>query len=314
MGPTGDGSCANNLAAVHEVMRLAFRAASAPHARRPAERALTERRDADRSRQAPPSNRLIVVCSEIEGAPAGSRRLRWRFLLAPSTLFQRPLEENQVGDRDRKTALFDQFARVGKAVASGKRLELLDLLAQGERDVASLADAAGLGVTSASAHLQILRQANLVTTRRDGTRVLYRLAGRDVAELYARLREVAQSRLPDVDAARRAYLGNEGGEPVTREELQRLTKKGKLTVLDVRPREEYAAGHIPGAVSIPLDELDGRLAELPGDGQIVAYCRGAYCVLAHDAVRLLAARGRTAQRLTDGMLEWRLADLPVAVP
>jgi rhodanese-related sulfurtransferase/DNA-binding transcriptional ArsR family regulator len=224
------------------------------------------------------------------------------------------LEEIQVGDRDRKTALFDQFARVGKAVASGKRLELLDLLAQGERDVASLADAAGLGVTSASAHLQILRQANLVTTRRDGTRVLYRLAGREVAELYARLREVAQSRLPDVDAARRAYLGNEGGEPVTREELQRLTKKGKLTVLDVRPREEYAAGHIPSAVSIPLDELGGRLAELPVDGQIVAYCRGAYCVLAHDAVRLLAARGRTAQRLTDGMLEWRLADLPVAVP
>jgi rhodanese-related sulfurtransferase/DNA-binding transcriptional ArsR family regulator len=224
------------------------------------------------------------------------------------------LEEIQVGDRDRKTALFDQFARVGKAVASGKRLELLDLLAQGERDVASLADAAGLGVTSASAHLQILRQANLVTTRRNGTRVLYRLAGRDVAELYARLREVAQSRLPDVDAARRAYLGNESGEPVTREELQRLTKKRKVTVLDVRPREEYAAGHIPGAVSIPLDELDGRLAELPGDGQIVAYCRGAYCVLAHDAVRLLAARGRTAQRLTDGMLEWRLADLPIAVP
>jgi rhodanese-related sulfurtransferase/DNA-binding transcriptional ArsR family regulator len=219
-----------------------------------------------------------------------------------------------VGDRDRKTALYDQFARVGKALASGKRLELLDLLAQGERDVASLAVAAGLGVTTASAHLQTLRQANLVTTRRDGTRVRYRLAGRDVADLFARLREVAQSRLPDVEAARRAYLGEDGGEPVTRDQLRRLTSTTAVTVLDVRPREEYAAGHIPGAVSIPLDELADRLAELPDNGQVVAYCRGAYCVLAHDAVRLLAAHGRPARRLADGMLEWRLADLPVTVP
>ena len=218
-----------------------------------------------------------------------------------------------MGDRDRKTALFDQFARVGKALASGKRLELLDLLAQGERDVASLAEAAGLGMTSTSAHLQILRQANLVTTRRKGTRVLYRLAGRDVAELYGRLRDVAQSQLPDVEAARVAYLGGEGGQPVTREQLQRLTKRRNVTVLDVRPREEYAAGHIPGAVSIPLDELADRLSELPDDGHIIAYCRGAYCVLAHDAVRLLTARGRKAQRLADGMLEWHLADLPVTV-
>jgi rhodanese-related sulfurtransferase/DNA-binding transcriptional ArsR family regulator len=223
------------------------------------------------------------------------------------------LEDSPVGDRDRKTALFDQFARVGKALASSKRLELLDLLAQGERDVASLAEAADLGVTSASAHLQILRQANLVTTRREGTRILYRLADRDVAELYARLREVAQSRLPDVEAARVAYLGGEGGQPVTREQLQRLTKRPNVTVLDVRPQEEYAAGHIPGAVSIPLDELAERLTELPDDGHIIAYCRGAYCVLAHDAVRLLTARGRNAQRLGDGMLEWRLADLPVKV-
>jgi rhodanese-related sulfurtransferase/DNA-binding transcriptional ArsR family regulator len=222
------------------------------------------------------------------------------------------VEDCQMGDRHRKTALFDQFARVGKALASGKRLELLDLLAQGERDVASLADAADLGLTSASAHLQVLRQANLVATRRERTRILYRLAGREVAELYARLREVAQSRLPDVEAARVAYLGDEGGQPVTREQLQRLAKRRNVTVLDVRPREEYAAGHIPGAVSIPLDELDRRLSELPDDGQIIAYCRGAYCVLAHDAVRLLTAHGRNARRLGDGMLEWRLADLPVA--
>lgn len=219
-----------------------------------------------------------------------------------------------MGDRGHKTALFEQFARVGKALGSGKRLELLDLLAQGERDVASLAAAAELGMTTASAHLQTLRQANLVTTRREGTRIWYRLAGRDVADLYARVREVAQSHLPDVEAARLAYLGADGGRPVTRDQLQQLAKTSRVTVLDVRPRAEYAAGHIPGAVSVPLDELPDRLAELPDDGQIVAYCRGAYCVLAHDAVRLLAAHGRTATRLADGMLEWRLADLPVAVP
>ena len=217
-----------------------------------------------------------------------------------------------MGDRQHKTALFDQFARVGKALGSGKRLELLDLLAQGERDVASLATAAGLGMTTASAHLQTLRQANLVTTRREGTRILYALAGRDVADLYARLRNVAQSHLSDVETARRTYLGDDGGRPVTREELQRLGKTSPLTILDVRPGEEYTAGHIPGAVSIPLAELADRLTELPDNGQIVAYCRGAYCVLAHDAVRLLRAHGRDAARLVDGMLEWRLADLPVS--
>lgn len=217
-----------------------------------------------------------------------------------------------MGERHHKDALYDQIARVGRALSSGKRLELLDLLAQGERDVASLAEAAGLGVTTTSAHLQTLRQANLVTTRRDGTRIHYRLAGEDVADLYARLREVAGAHLPDVAAARAAYLGDGGGEPVTREQLRRLARTGEVTVLDVRPRVEYAAGHIPGAVSVPLDELADRLDDLPDGGQVVAYCRGAYCVLAHDAVRLLAAHGRAATRLADGMLEWRLAGLPVA--
>jgi rhodanese-related sulfurtransferase/DNA-binding transcriptional ArsR family regulator len=217
-----------------------------------------------------------------------------------------------MGDRDHKTALYDQFARVGKALGSGKRLELLDLLSQGERDVASLAAAADLGLTTASAHLQTLRRANLVATRRDGTRVLYRLGGCDVADLFARLREVARSHLPDVEAARIAYLGEDGGQPVTREQLQTLAKTRRVTVLDVRPAEEYAAGHIPGAVSIPLDELLDRLAELPDDGRVIAYCRGAHCVLSHDAVRLLTARGRDATRLADGMLEWHLAGLPVA--
>jgi rhodanese-related sulfurtransferase/DNA-binding transcriptional ArsR family regulator len=217
-----------------------------------------------------------------------------------------------MGNREHKTALFDQFARVGKALASGKRLELLDLLAQGERDVASLARAADLGITSASAHLQTLRQANLVTTRRDGTRILYALASRDVADLYARLRDVACSHLPDVEAARVTYLGDDGGQPITRDELRHLASAGRVTVLDVRPAEEYRAGHIPGAISIPLDELADRLDELPPDGRIVAYCRGAYCVLAHDAVRLLHSHDRDAGRLADGMLEWRLADLQVA--
>lgn len=216
-----------------------------------------------------------------------------------------------MGDRVAKTALYEQFARVGKALSSGKRLELLDLLAQGERTVDALATAAELGLTTASAHLQALKHANLVATRRDGTKVHYRLAGTDVAALYALLRTVAQDHLPDVEAARTTYLGPDT-DSVTREELLRLAGAGEVTVLDVRPAAEYAAGHIPGAVSIPLERLPERLAELPADQIIVAYCRGAYCVLAHDAVRLLNTEGRHAWRLADGMLEWRLADLPIA--
>lgn len=217
-----------------------------------------------------------------------------------------------MGDRDAKNALFDQFARVGKALASGKRLELLDLIAQGERTVDALAKSAELGLTTASAHLQTLKQANLVVTRREGTKIFYRLAGDDVAALFALLRTVADDRLPDVRTAREAYLGDDT-DAVSREELLERVRSGRATVIDVRPAEEYAAGHIPGAVSVPLDELADRLAELPADQEVVAYCRGAYCVLSHDAVRLLTAQGRTARRLADGMLEWRLADLPVAV-
>lgn len=216
-----------------------------------------------------------------------------------------------MGGRDAKMALFEQFARVGKALASGKRLELVDLLAQGERTVEALASAAGLGISTASAHLQTLKQANLVATRREGTKIYYRLAGTDVAALYAFVRTVASAHLPDVEAARAAYLGLDT-EQVTREELLRRAESGEVVVLDVRPREEYVAGHIPGAISIPVEELADRLAELPADQEIVAYCRGAYCVFAHDAVRLLTAAGRPARRLADGMLEWRLADLPVA--
>ncbi|GAC1635809.1 MAG: metalloregulator ArsR/SmtB family transcription factor [Mycobacterium sp.] len=216
-----------------------------------------------------------------------------------------------MGDRAAKNALFDQFARVGKALSSGKRLELLDLLAQGERTVDALARASELGLTTASAHLQTIKAANLVTTRREGTKVYYRLAGTDVAQLLALARTVASAHLPDVEAAAIAYLGPDT-EQVTRAELLQRIQTGQVTVIDVRPREEYAAGHIPAAVSVPLDELAEHLAELPDDHDIVAYCRGAYCVLAHEAVRLLTDHGHSAMRLADGMLEWRLADLPVA--
>lgn len=216
-----------------------------------------------------------------------------------------------MGDPVVKAELFDSLARVGKALGSGKRLELLDLLAQSERSVEHLAAAAGLGLTTCSAHLQTLRQAGLVATRRDGTKIYYRLAGPDVAALYALLRDVAGARNAQAAAAREAYLGDDT-RAVDRAELRRRLAAGQVVAVDVRPAEEYAAGHIPGALSVPLDQLPDRLADLPDDVEIVAYCRGAYCVLAHDAVRLLIARGRRAVRLADGMLEWRLADLPVA--
>jgi rhodanese-related sulfurtransferase/DNA-binding transcriptional ArsR family regulator len=213
----------------------------------------------------------------------------------------------------RKAELFDQIARVAKALGNGKRLELLDLLAQGERTVEALARAAGQGLTTASANLQSLKAAGAVATRRDGTKVYYRLAGPDVADLYARLRDVAVTHVADVDVARRAYLGPDGDiEEIGREELLDRAQAGEVVVLDVRPAEEYAAGHIPGAVSIPFDELADRIAELPDGVEMVAYCRGRFCVFAHDAVRLLTAHGRPARRLRDGMLEWRLAGLPVA--
>lgn len=224
-----------------------------------------------------------------------------------------------MGNRARKAELFDQLARVGKALASGRRLELLELLAQGPRGVADLASVAGLGLTTASAHLQTLKRAGLVATTREGTTIRYRLADTDVAALFVHLREVAAARLPDVDAARTRYLSGAAPgtavpdiEQVGSDELLRRAKAGEVVVLDVRPALEYAAAHIPGALSIPIDELPTRLAEIPADTEVVAYCRGAYCVFAHDAVRLLTAHGHRASRLADGMVEWRLADYPVA--
>jgi len=215
-----------------------------------------------------------------------------------------------MGDPRLKTELFESFAQVGKGLSSGKRLELLDLIAQGERTVDSLARTAGLGLTSASAHLQALRRAGLITARRQGTRVYYRLAGEDVARLYGLVRDVAQRHISDTERARIAYVGD-GTQAIDRDQLMDLIRDAAVLLLDVRPREEYEAGHIPGAVSIPLEELQTRLDELPEGKEIVAYCRGTYCVMAHDAVRLLQEKGKAARRLDTGMLEWRIEQLPV---
>ena len=219
-------------------------------------------------------------------------------------------------EANRRSALFDQLAVVGKAFASAKRLELFDLLSQGERTVDSLAREAGLGVSTASAHLQVLKISNLVRTRREGTRIFYSLAGQDVATLYASMQAVAREHSADVGKALDAYLGVSGlgdVEEVTREELLERLAAGDVLLLDVRPPEEYAAGHIPGAVSVPFGEVADRMGSLELDTDIVAYCRGAYCVMAHDAVRLLHNQGRHARRLQDGLLEWRLSGLPVEV-
>ena len=216
-----------------------------------------------------------------------------------------------MGDQRAKADLYEQFARLGKAMASPRRLELIDLLAQGERSVEDLAGAAGLGVTSCSAHLQVLHNARLVVTRRQGTRIYYSLASDDVARLYGEMREVAADLLAEVEPARRAYLGDDV-EVIGREELLRRAASGQVTVVDVSPAAEYAAGHIPGAISIPIEELAQRLAELPPGIEIAAYCRGPYCVFAHEAVRVLGAAGRGARRLAGGMPEWRLSGLPVS--
>jgi DNA-binding transcriptional ArsR family regulator len=210
---------------------------------------------------------------------------------------------------DAKRGLFEAVAEVARALGSGPRLALMDLLAQGERSVEQLAGAAGLSVANASRHLQILRRAGLVTTRREGSRVHYRPAGDDVIELWLSLRALAAARAGGVERAARDYLGEEV-EAIGREELVSRLGSGEILVLDVRPRVEFAAGHIQGARSMPLDELEARLAELPEDAEVVAYCRGPYCVYAHEAVRRLRAAGRRARRLEDGWPEWRLADLP----
>lgn len=212
-----------------------------------------------------------------------------------------------MGDRAAKDALFAEFAAVGKVLGNPKRLELLDLLAQGPRSVDDLAQAADLGVSTCSAHLQTLREAGLLTARRDGKRIYYSLSGDDVAGLWDHLHRVTQRHRPQTDAARRAYLGPDDTTAVDTDELLRRLHVGDVTLLDVRSAPEFAAGHLPGAMHIPLEELEHRLSELPRGREVVAYCRGRYCVLAHDAVRLLASRGVAARRASDGVLEWRVA-------
>ncbi len=217
---------------------------------------------------------------------------------------------------ERRTRVFDELAVVGKAFGSAKRLELVELLAQGERTVEALARAADMGVTTVSAHLQVLKLANLVRTRRDGTRVHYRLAGDDVARLYDAMRGVARERSADVGRALEAYLNIPGADEVglvSRAELSQLLEDASITLIDVRPEEEFLAGHIPGARSTPLASLSAVAAELRDGPEVVAYCRGSFCVMAHDAVRLLGAEGIDARRLEDGMLEWRTHRHPVEV-
>jgi rhodanese-related sulfurtransferase/DNA-binding transcriptional ArsR family regulator len=218
-----------------------------------------------------------------------------------------------MADRTAKTALFDEFARAAKALASGRRIELLDVLANGERTVEALAGEAGLSVANTSQHLQVLRQAGLVASRRKGTSIHYRLAGPEVLELWRALRTLAASRLAEIERLAAAYLGGRDQlEPVTRQELARRLRDGdRLVVLDVRPAAEHAAGHLPGAISIPVGELHRRLAELPRDREVVAYCRGPYCAFAHEAVAVLREAGFSARRLEDGLPEWEAAGLAV---
>ena len=212
-----------------------------------------------------------------------------------------------------KDSLYGQFARIGKALSSPRRLELLDLLGQGERTVEVLAEEAGLSVANASQHLQVLREARLVEAEKAGLYVTYRLAGSGVSEFLAAMKALAESHLAEVDQIMRSFReGRQGMEPVDRAALVERMKKGEVTLLDVRPAEEYRAGHLAGAVSIPLKELKKRLSELPRDQEIVAYCRGPFCLLAPQAVELLRAEGFRAGHLPDSVQDWQARHLPVA--
>lgn len=211
-----------------------------------------------------------------------------------------------------KSDLFEQFARIGKALSSGKRLQMLEYLAQGERSVDILARITGLSVANTSQHLQQLRQAGLATARKEGLYVFYRLSGDSIVRLLAALRVVGQEHLADVEKLVKLYFESKDSlEPVPAKELLQRAKTGVVTVLDVRPPEEYAAGHIRGAINVPLTELTRRLHEIPSDKEVVAYCRGPYCLLAFEAVTQLRKKGRKARRLEDGFPEWKSAGLPV---
>lgn len=215
-------------------------------------------------------------------------------------------------DRRFKTAIYEQFARIGKAIANPSRLELLDLLCQGPRTVEILAKEAGLGLTNTSQQLKALREARLVEAEKSGLFVTYRLADEQVCEFFRALRSLAGSRLAEIgDITRRFMETRKELEPVDREQLLANVRDGAVTVLDVRPPEEYRAGHLPGAISVPLKDLERRLSELPHDREIVAYCRGPYCVLALEAVEILRSRGFVAFRLEDGVADWQARGFPV---
>jgi ArsR family transcriptional regulator len=212
-----------------------------------------------------------------------------------------------------KQVLFAQFAAVAKAVAHPHRLALLEQLAQGERSVEVLAERTRLSIANASQHLQHMRRAGLVAARRDGKFVFHRLADDSVLDLLASVRRIAERRAAEVERVVRGYFQNRDGlEPVSRAELMDRLKAGLVTVLDVRPADEFVLGHVPGAVNIPLGQLEKRLADLDPAHEIVAYCRGPYCVLSYEAVAVLRAHGFRVRRLEDGLPEWRAAGLPVA--
>jgi rhodanese-related sulfurtransferase len=219
-----------------------------------------------------------------------------------------------MGSRAFKDGLYAEFSVLGKALANPHRLELLDLLAQGERSVEELASEAALSLANASAHLQVLRQARLVEAEKRGLNVFYRLAAPEVFQLWRTLRDVGSARLAEIDRLVDNYfVDREELEAVDKEELLRLLKDEAVTVVDVRPEVEYEQGHIPAARSVPVEDLERRLAELPHDLEVVAYCRGPYCVYSDEAVRLLHSRGFRARRLGEGFPEWRAAGYPVEV-
>jgi rhodanese-related sulfurtransferase len=218
-----------------------------------------------------------------------------------------------VTDRPAKDALFDAFASVAQALGSGRRAEIVDVLAQGERSVDEVAGEIGQSRANTSQHLRLLARSGLVRSRRDGARVVYRLAGERVAELWAAVRDVAAHHVAEVSVLAGEYLGDRGDvEQVSAAELADRLARGQVVVLDVRPEAEYRAGHIAGARSAPVAELDARIEDLTRRGEVIAYCRGPYCVYADDAVRLLRARGLQARRLDVGFPEWRRAGFPVA--
>ena len=216
--------------------------------------------------------------------------------------------------RQFKNAIYDQLATIGKSLSAGPRLEILDLLCQGPRTVEVLARQAGQSVANTSHHLQVLRRARLVEAQKEGVHVTYSLAGEEVCAFFVALRKLAESRLLEIEEVTEQYLkGRDVMEAISRDDLVKRAKNGEAIVLDVRPAEEFSAGHFPGAISVPLPELERKLTELPRDREIVAYCRGPYCVLAIEAVEILRKNGFKAARLSEGVPDWRARGLPVEV-